>query len=459
MPQKREIPSGNQNLWTDLETKTSVADKPAQDIWTDLEEKLDFSKSRPKRVNTVEVSRQTFRGVEFYILENIEKKTYLRIDKKGFFLWGLMDGKHSLTDMTLAYLLEYGAPPFDQLLSLLSSLKSSFLLEDEAPDLYGLISNRAAQRMTKSRLIFVSLNSILKNISQAELSLDVDGYCGWLYNHGGYLLYTSPMKIFFVAISILGSILFMRLFTDGIYDLEGIGKSTIVGPAFLLVINLILAVFHEHGHALTTKSFRRKVNKGGFLIYFGMPCFFVDTTDMWFGTKNQRIEVSFAGPFTTIIIGSICAIAATIFPASKYEPLLFGIAAIGMLSALANFNPLLEWDGYYMLMNYLEIPGLRSKSFEFIRMQLLRKVLSRQLDFSKEERIFAVFGVAAGIWSVIAILLIPYFWSEVIFPIFGPIWSGPWDGIKVAISILAILVILVAASSVAFGIWRRVKHI
>ena len=102
---------------------------------------------------------------------------------------------------------------------------------------------------------------------------------------------------------------------------------------------------------------------------------------MWLGTKNQRIEVSFAGPSTTIIIGSICSIAATMLPSSEYEPVLFEIAVIGMLSALANFNPLLEWDGYYMLMNYLEIPGLRSKSLEFIRKRLLSKVLSRKLQF------------------------------------------------------------------------------
>ena len=257
MSQKREPPSGNQNLWTDLETKTSAAEKPAQDIWTDLEEKLDFSKFRPKKVSTVEVSRQTFRGVEFYILENTEKKTYLRIDKKGYFLWGLMDGKHSLTDITLAYLLEYGAPPFDQLLNLLSSLKNSFLLEDKAPDLYGLLSNRAGSRMTRGSLILSKLYSIWKKISQAQLSLDVDGYCGWLYNHGCYLLYTSPMNMVWVAISILGSILFIRLLTDGIYDLEKIGKSTMLGTASLLVFNLMLVVFHEHGHALTTKSFGR----------------------------------------------------------------------------------------------------------------------------------------------------------------------------------------------------------
>jgi len=466
MSQREEVPSGKQGLWADLEIKARGAEKPAEGLWTGLREKLDFSKFKPKGVSTVEISRQTFQGEECYILKNTVRDAYLRMDKKGFFLWSLMDGKHSLTDITLAYLLEYGVPPFDQLMSLLSLLKNGSFLEEKAPDLYGLLLNRSGLEALRGRLALNKLSYFWNKLSQGELSFDADGYFGWIYNHRGHLLYTGPAKAFWIIISVLGSVLFIMEFTDARIDLAGLGSFATLGAVSLLLCNYVLIFFHEHGHGMTVKSFGRKVNEGGFLIYYGMPCFFVDTTDMWLGTKNQRIAVSWAGPFTTIIIGSICSIAIAMFPSSEYKPLLFEIAVIGMLSALMNLNPLLEWDGYYILMNYLEIPGLRAKSFEFMRKTLWRKVFSGQLDFSQEEKIFAVFGVVAGLWSIIAILLIPYFWAEVIYPIFEPIWSGPWNGIKIAITVIGMLMILSVASTViakvwkeAGQIWNAVKHI
>jgi putative peptide zinc metalloprotease protein len=51
--------------------------------------------------------------------------------------------------------------------------------------------------------------------------------------------------------------------------------------------------------------------------------------------------------------------------------------------------PLLELDGYYMLVDWLEIPLLRSRAFAFVRSDLWRKLRARQ-PFDREERIFAV---------------------------------------------------------------------
>jgi putative peptide zinc metalloprotease protein len=456
---QKEDPSEKQNLWADLEVKSCETEKPTESLWIDLGERLDFSKFKPKRVSTVEISRQNFRGEECYILKNTEANTYLQMDKKGFFLWSLMDGKHSLTDITFAYLLKYGVPPFDQLMSILSSLKKNSFLEEDAPNLYELLLSRSGAEMHKSRPVLSKLLSFWNKFSKAELSFDADGYFDWVYNHGGCFLFTRSITMLWAVISVIGTILFIIEFTDGVYDLERLGKSAALGVASLIIFNCVLILFHEHGHALTTKSFGRKVDKGGFLIYYGMPCFFVDTTDMWLGTKNQRIAVSFAGPFVTIIIGSICSIIAAMFPSSKYEPMLFEIAVIGMVSALVNFNPLLEWDGYYMLMNYLEIPGLRAKSFEFLRKDLWRKISGGHRDFSQEEKIFAAFGAMAGVWSIIAILLIPYFWAEVMYPLFGPIWSGPWNGIKIAITIIGVLMILSVINSVAAKIWNAAAQI
>ena len=71
----------------------------------------------------------------------------------------------------------------------------------------------------------------------------------------------------------------------------------------------------EMAHAFTTKHYGRKVRRGGLLVYFGNLAFFVDTMDIWMEPKKARMAVSWAGPYSGLLVGSLCmrAIAATGF--------------------------------------------------------------------------------------------------------------------------------------------------
>ena len=86
------------------------------------------------------------------------------------------------------------------------------------------------------------------------------------------------------------------------------------------------------------------------------------------------------------------------------------IAALAF-SALLNLNPLLEWDGYFVLMDWLEILMLRKRSMDFVKRKFLNKIISRE-SFSREERIFAVFGTMAMLYSVFIVSVILFFWQS-----------------------------------------------
>ncbi|RQW79669.1 MAG: hypothetical protein EHM14_07800 [Methanothrix sp.] len=442
-----------QGLWANLEAKLMDERKPDQDLWVTLNDRMNISKFKPKVVGTIEISEQEFSQEKCCVIRNTLKDTYVRLDAKGFFLWNLMDGKHSLTDIMMEYLLEFGSAPFEQLTVLLSTLESNSFLEEDGLDLYKLIYDR-----TEAGSIGYKSAHLFQKLSQGELSFNADGYFDWIYRHGGWIIFTIPAIIFLVAVSTIGSILFLwqLMHIDKIFGSSSIGSLGIVG---LFFCNYALAIAHEHGHGLTVKAFGRKVTKGGFLFYFGTPCFFVDTTDMWLGTWNQRIAVSWAGPFTTMIVASICSIAMALFPASVYIPMLFGISFLGMFSMLINLNPLLEWDGYYMLMNYLEIPGLRARSLEFLKGQLWQRLSSGRIHFNHEEKIFIIFGIMASIWTIIVICMIPSLWMDVIYPVFESIWVGQGIGIKIALVIAGIVVLLSLASSIIVPIWNEIKFI
>jgi len=448
-----KVPGEQQDLWARLGTRTKEARPPAQDVWVTLRDRLDFSKLKPKGVSAVEVAKQQpSRGQEYFILHHTEKDLYLQLDDRGFFLWNLMDGKHSLTDISVAYLQEFSSLPFEQLSGLLAQLKSNSFLEEKTPNLYGLIWNRFGAKRLKYRLA-----RLWKKIFQAQVSINADGYFDWVYRHGGWLFLTSPAKITYGILSVAGVALFIWELIGGHYPIFQTAGSYGLGIITLLLLNNAVLIIHEHGHGLTVKSYGRKVISGGFMLYWGNPCMYVDTTDMWLGSRKQRIIVSWAGPYTGLIIGSVCSITIAFFPSSALTPVFFQIAFLGMLNVLTNMNPLLEWDGYYMLMNYLEIPRLRAKSFDFIKGSLWRKLFTRKSKFSRKEKIFTVFGIMSAIWTLVAIMLVAHVWQRYLYGMFKSMWGSDWIGYKVILIVVGVVMIVLIGDSVGLKIWQGLQ--
>lgn len=444
-------------LWSDLESKLGGEHQPGQDLWARLRDRIDLSRSRPQVIDKVEIKEQEFCHENYYVIRNTLQDTYIRLDEKGFYLWKMMDGKHSLTDIIMASLLKFGSPPISQLFDLLATLESNSFLVKRESDLYKLIYER-----TEAKSIANRSARLFQRLSQGEISIDADGYFDWLYRNGGWIFFAAPSLAILAVLSAVGSALFLWQLLHAGEALSSYSGGAFLGVIGLFILNYALAIFHEHGHGLAVKAFGRKVIKGGFLLYFGAPCFFVDTTDMWLGTKNQRIAVSWAGPFVTMIIASICSIAMALFPSSGYIPLLFMISVLGMFSMLMNLNPLLEWDGYYMLMNYLEMPGLRARSLAFIKGELWQKLRADRISsisFSREEKIFVVFGMLSALWSIIFICMIPSLWANAIYPVFLIIWQEEGIGLKIILAAAGVLILLSLSSSIIVAVWKEVKSI
>jgi putative peptide zinc metalloprotease protein len=118
---------------------------------------------------------------------------------------------------------------------------------------------------------------------------------------------------------------------------------------------------------------------------------------------------------------------------------LYQFAFLTYLTSFMNLNPLLKMDGYYILMDWLEIPRLRERSIAFIG-KPLREKFRKHEPFTREEKIFAVFGLLSGIWTVIALALI-------IFTLGGYI-------LKFALTLPGLIVITLLVVFVAYR-WAR----
>lgn len=408
-------------LWDSLAESIAAAPEPATNLWARLEDRLDFSRRKPRCAPQVEVAHQVAAsGAEYYILRNTQANTYLKIDAQDYFLWQHLDGEHSVRDLAVAYFAAYRAFPFDRLVHLLDQLKAKRLLDERPVHVLGGITHHLDERTLAYRLQRFSETSM-----QKEFSLkNVDRLFATLYRRVAWPLFTRPGLLFAGLVAITGLVLFLRLLLAGTYPLVQTAGSYGLGLLVLLLASYVHIFFHECGHALTCKHYGRSILKGGMLFYYGSPAFFVDTTDIWMAPKGARITTSCAGVAADLLFAGLLIIAIALFPGIPLAAVLFQLAAMAYLGVLLNLAPFMELDGYFILMDWLEIPLLRKKSLGFVRERLVPKLLRERTPFSREERIFLVYGLLTGAFTVLMMLLTIYLWQSQVGGLIETVLSG-----------------------------------
>ena len=161
-------------------------------------------------------------------------------------------------------------------------------------------------------------------------------------------------------------------------DLENPLQGLLVtGNAPLLVLTLIvLKVFHEFGHAYACRHFGGAVPEMGAYFILFTPCAYVDATASWsFASKRDRMIVCLAGMYVEIAIAAAAVWAWAMTSDSLLRSLCYNIMFLaGSVTVLFNINPLMRYDGYYLLSDWLEIPNLRQRAARHVG-DVMKRVL------------------------------------------------------------------------------------
>src|SRR5262249_3404259 len=134
-------------------------------------------------------------------------------------------------------------------------------------------------------------------------------------------------------------------------------------------VAVVLATLaHEFAHGLTCKHFGGEVHEVGFLLIFGMPCFYCNVSDAWlFRAKSRRLWVTLAGGYC-----DLCSWALAVFlwrltlPGTLPNHLAWVVLTVCGGRVLLNFNPLLKLDGYYLLSDWTEVPNLQQRGWDLV---------------------------------------------------------------------------------------------
>ena len=433
-----------------------------EEFWQALDDATNPTAYKPLRNPHIVVSRLQNRAETYYVIKEPESKSYLRLGEEDYALWWQMNGRKSVKELLFYCLKRYKKLPIGHLTSLIGELKEGNFLQAPNTKVYDQIEAELAARAPASRG-----QKLLKSFLYTELAISgLDDFFIPLYKRLKPLFWPLGQTLLFLLVLFGGFLFGLSYFWDD-YNITGSG----LGVLTLLLANLLVIGLHEVAHGLMTKHVGRELDRGGFLIYWGFPAFFVDTRDTWLSPRLDRIKVSWAGPYSGLMLGGLVGLVLTAvsafsppaFQQSLLATFIFQIGFLAYLSVVVNLNPLLELDGYFMLMDWLEMPGLRDRAFDFLRHELWPRLREAGTpakfwhSLNRAERIFTLFGAMALVYSIFALWLALTFWQGYVSDFFLNLWhSDVWWG-RLVVGLLTAVLLLPALYYLGLYGWSQIR--
>ncbi|QEF97029.1 Peptidase family M50 [Stieleria maiorica] len=170
----------------------------------------------------------------------------------------------------------------------------------------------------------------------------------------------------------------------------------------LLAVTVGLKVIHEFAHAIVCKRYGGDVGEMGVLLILLAPLAYVDVSSVWrFRRRWQRIHVASAGIYLELLVAAI----AMLVWRSADSALVRHVCTSVMLSAgvatlVFNANPLMKFDGYFMLVDWARAPNLYTDSQNQLRRLLRRLFLGGEV---KEPQWTPGYRIAVGVYAPLAL--------------------------------------------------------
>ena len=359
----------------------------------------------PRLRRHVQVSRHYYRQQPWYVLRDTASGRHQRFNMAAYYLIGLMDGTKSLAEIWQAGLDFLGddAPSQDEVITLLGQLHSTDLLRcDVSADTLDLFSRQKKAAGNDRR------HSIANPFAMRFPLVDPDRFLQkWLFLVKP--LFSWPMALFLFAVvgsGLVGALTHWPELSENIAD-------RVLAPPNLLILWLVYPVvklFHEFGHAFAVKVWGGEVHEMGIMLLAFTPIPYVEASaSAAFSEKRHRMAVAAMGMVVEVSIAALAlgvwlSVVSGLVSAIAYNVMLIG----GVSTLLFNGNPLLRFDGYFILADGLEIPNLAQRSNRYLGYLVQRYLFGisearSPVTASGEEFWLLVYGICAFIYRLLVI--------------------------------------------------------
>lgn len=366
------------------------------------------------------VQPQFYEGMTHYVVKDPIALKYFRFKIEEYFLLQQFDGKQTLQDVKRAFERKYRPQTIsvDDLIRFAAQLHEAGIAQIDSPDQAKALITRRRKRRWKQVWQF------LANILYIKVPVaDPERLLTWMLPYFRWI-YTPQFVMASVGLMLAALTLVISqwtTFSTRLPDFQSFFNwRTIV---YFWMSLAVVKVIHEFGHGLTAKYYGGEVHEMGMLLLVLTPALYCDVTDSWLlPNKWHRIWISAAGIYVECFLASIAT-----FIWFYTEPGLLNSLCLATMficsvnTLLFNANPLLRYDGYYVMSDWLEIPNLRIKSTQFFTYLFQEKVLGLELPVQsympRSRRIlFVIYAIASYLYRWVVTFSILFFLYQFLKP-------------------------------------------
>ncbi|MGC4002628.1 MAG: hemolysin D [Pirellulales bacterium] len=370
-----------------------------------LAESLNSSTARAlavkKRPDLV-VERHRYHGQPYWIVKDPLALSYYRFQEEEYSILQMLDGETSLDQLKKRFEKEFAPQKItlEELGRLIGMLHRSQLVIADLPGQgHQLRKRNVEQKKKEFRSALANVLSIrFKGIDPDRILTALLPWFGWLFTWIGGVFVLSIAFSALMLVLVQFEVFQAKLptFHEFFAARNWIYLATAMG---------ICKILHEFGHGLSCKKFGGECHEMGMMLLVFTPCLYCNVSDSWMlPNKWRRAMIGAAGIYIELLIAG-CATFVWWFS----EPGLLNYLALSTMfvcsvsTLMFNANPLMRYDGYYILSDLTEIPNLRQKSTSILGRKLGKWFLGlKEQDDPflprRNQLFFALYSIAATVY-------------------------------------------------------------
>lgn len=343
-------------------------------------------------------------GKVFPILLVRPNKSGILLEEREAFVWNLIEENLTIEKINIKYYFKYKKLGTEYIRDLIKTWQEQGLVLDDK-NLYTSIK-WSSQFLSAVKYNTSILSKIYRLLSWRIEFSNVDSFFSAIYRFFNPLC-NKYIIAFLIFLAFVGFALTVIARNNNL-DILTNTDTKYLNIGILLLLNFLHIFIHESGHAIASKHFGLQIKRAGFRFFLGYPVFWVDTTNAWTLKKNNRIIISMAGMVASFIAtGIICLFFILIIPNTNYL-ILNQLVFINLMSIGVNLIPLVEFDGYYILIDLIDMPNLKTKS-----LKIVEKLFTSQTIVNKQHLVFLfMFGVLSIISTAIFLTMSIWAWIK-----------------------------------------------
>jgi putative peptide zinc metalloprotease protein len=302
-----------------------------------------------------------YQGEDSWVVKDPVALKYYQLREPEYFASRMIDGDSSAVDIRDALEAEFPELNIttETVHFLVNSLhKNGLLISDLPGQAEPLIKRRNKELKQKATQLLMSVMSL------RFPGVDPEPFLNWLYPKVRFLFWRST-TIACVGLMIAAAILVFSNLNEFYSKLPEFNQFfNVRNILFMGAIMIVTKSIHELGHGLMCKHFGGECHEIGFMLLVLTPAMYCNTSDSWLlPNKWHRIAIGAGGMYVETVIAAFATFVWWYtHPGWLHYLALNTVFLCSVSTIIFNLNPLLRYDGYYMLSDYLEIPNLAQKS-------------------------------------------------------------------------------------------------